>query len=242
MSPSADPLLQFMKHQVDRIVATDEKLQQFLLWVNQKALSVKLVYKPAAVRAFYLAFALDRKTYEIILDTKLAHRLSRDLTNDVGDVLNSKSDRDRASTLVLDCSLLFELRLARDHALGGSGASKYALEPELKRSLKQLQETLKDQQPNLIKDTKGYRLWWKNDGQVWTEQLKDLMIKYRNIGHDWQLNKQQKEILDQYYDANLLLVECLNSDCYVSREVRQDIEDTLLLPITEIEQRKRGLI
>ncbi|WP_442948904.1 NACHT C-terminal helical domain 2-containing protein [Nostoc sp.] len=28
-------------------------------------------------------------------------------------------------------------------------------------------------------------------------------------------------MLKQYYDANKLLVDCLNSDCYVSREVRQ---------------------
>ncbi|MFE1747863.1 NACHT domain-containing protein [Coleofasciculus sp. H7-2] len=238
MSPNADRLLQLMKHQVDEILAADEKLQQFLMWVNEKSFSVEVPYKLSGVRAFYFAFALDRKIYEMLLDTRLSHCLSRDLTNDFGDVLNSNSDRDRASVLALDQSLLFELRLARNHALGGSGASKYALEPELKRALKQLQETLKDQQPNLIKDTKGYKSWWKNEGQAWTEQLKDLMIKYRNIGHDWQFNEQRKEILDQYYDANLLLVECLNSDCYISREVRQEIKDTLLLPITEIEKRK----
>ncbi|WP_157162605.1 NACHT C-terminal helical domain 2-containing protein [Cylindrospermum stagnale] len=64
------------------------------------------------------------------------------------------------------------------------------------------------------------------------------MIKYRNIGHDWQFTKQQKELLQQYYDANLLLVECLNSNCNVSREVRQHREDTLLLPIAELKNYK----
>ncbi|MEP0748524.1 MULTISPECIES: NACHT domain-containing NTPase [unclassified Coleofasciculus] len=242
MSPSADLLLQLMKKQIDVLIADDEKLQQFLMWVSQKSVSAEVLYKPAAVRAFYLAFALDCNIYEMTLDTRLAHCLSRDLTSDFGDFLNSNSDRNPFSDLALDYLLLCELRLARNHALSGSGASKYALEPELKRSLKQLQETLKDQQPNPIKDTKRYRLWWEYDGQAWTEQFTDLMIKYRNIGHDWQLNKQQEEILEQYYNANLLLVECLNSDCYVSREVRQEIEDTLLLPIAEIEQRKIGLM
>ncbi|MEH2315194.1 MAG: hypothetical protein V7K35_28155 [Nostoc sp.] len=47
------------------------------------------------------------------------------------------------------------------------------------------------------------------------------MIKYRNIGHDWQFTHKQKELLKQYYDTNKLLVHSLNSDCYVSREVRQ---------------------
>jgi predicted NACHT family NTPase len=60
--------------------------------------------------------------------------------------------------------------------------------------------------------------------------------QYRNIGHDWQFNDTQKQLLQQYYDANKLLVDCLNSDCYVSREVRQEIEETLLLPIAAIEK------
>jgi ATP:cob(I)alamin adenosyltransferase len=82
--------------------------------------------------------------------------------------------------------------------------------------------------------------WIRSDGKKWKEQLRRLMIQYRNIGHDWQFNDEQKELLEQYYDANFLLVECLNSDCYVSREVRQEIEETLLLPIEEIEKWKQN--
>src|SRR4028118_1131705 len=56
----ADYLLRLMKQRTDALVATDEKLQQFLMWVNEKSLSVKVPYKLAAVRAFYLAVALGR--------------------------------------------------------------------------------------------------------------------------------------------------------------------------------------
>ncbi len=38
------------------------------------------------------------------------------------------------------------------------------------------------------------------------------------------------------YEANKLLVGCLNSDCYVTKATRQYIEDTLLLPLSEIEK------
>jgi hypothetical protein len=38
--------------------------------------------------------------------------------------------------------------------------------------------------------------------------------------------------------ANLLLANCLNSECYVSREVREEIEGTMLLPVVEIEKWK----
>jgi hypothetical protein len=50
----------------------------------------------------------------------------------------------------------------------------------------------------------------------------------------WELTDNQKQLLQQYYDANLLLVQLLNSDCYVSRHVRESIEETLLLPIEEL--------
>ena len=54
------------------------------------------------------------------------------------------------------------------------------------------------------------------------------------------LSDEHLELLQKYYDANVFLIECLNSECYVSREVRQEIEDTLFLPIVEIEKRKQG--
>ncbi|WP_414644360.1 NACHT C-terminal helical domain 2-containing protein [Allocoleopsis sp.] len=44
--------------------------------------------------------------------------------------------------------------------------------------------------------------------------------------------------MKKYYDAHKLLVDCLNSDYYFSREMQQHIEDSLLLPMAEIENRK----
>nr|WP_322710562.1 hypothetical protein [Nostoc sp. ChiSLP03a]MDZ8211668.1 hypothetical protein [Nostoc sp. ChiSLP03a] len=75
---------------------------------------------------------------------------------------------------------------------------------------------------------------WKSNNQTWVKRLRKAMIEYRNIGHDWQFTKPQKQLLEEYYNANELLIDCLNSECYVSREVRQEIEDTLLLPIKSL--------
>jgi hypothetical protein len=68
------------------------------------------------------------------------------------------------------------------------------------------------------------------------------MITHGNIGHNWQFSNVQEELLLKYYDTNKLLVDCLNSDCYVSREIRQEIEYTLLLPMSEIEKRQQGRV
>jgi hypothetical protein len=44
---------------------------------------------------------------------------------------------------------------------------------------------------------------------------------------------EQWQLIHQYYDANKLLVDCLNSST-VNEEVQKQIEDTLLLPTAEI--------
>jgi len=190
MMRDASTLMQLIKQKVDGLVASDEKIQEFLHWVNQKSSSVNVSYKPVAIRTFY--FSLSR-----VLS------LSRAL------------DLSRALSRALDLSL--------------NVGSSEILVPELKYSLQQL----KNQLSNPKEDQKQFKQWWKVNGKAWTEQLRAVMIEYRNIGHDWQFNQQQQELLKQYYDANKLLVNCLNSDCYVSQEVRQEIEGTLLLPTAD---------
>ncbi|MCM1984865.1 NACHT domain-containing protein [Lyngbya confervoides] len=83
-------------------------------------------------------------------------------------------------------------------------------------------------------DYLGFLDWWTENGDRWTEQLQAAMIQHRNIGHDWNFTEAEIKLLEQYFKANQLLVDCLNSDCSVSPEVRQEIEDTLLLPQKEI--------
>jgi hypothetical protein len=63
------------------------------------------------------------------------------------------------------------------------------------------------------------------------------MKHHRNIGHNWQLSYQQRKVLTHYYDANKFLVDCLNSGCAVTPTVREEIEETLFLPIALIERR-----
>ncbi|GAB4206602.1 MAG: hypothetical protein Fur006_63800 [Coleofasciculaceae cyanobacterium] len=46
---SADIFLRQMKDKVDALLTEEEKLQQFLKWVNEKAKSIEFTYKPAAI-------------------------------------------------------------------------------------------------------------------------------------------------------------------------------------------------
>ena len=70
------------------------------------------------------------------------------------------------------------------------------------------------------------------NSKAWTEKLRQLMITHRNIGHDWQFNRQQKDLLKQYHTANILLMECLGREAVIDRGVRTEIENTLFLPVS----------
>ncbi|MFH7243933.1 MAG: NACHT domain-containing protein [Spirulina sp.] len=193
MLPEADTLLLLMKQQIDQIMrddpTKDPNLQDVLSWTQQKTLSAKTPYKPAAIRAFYYALDLG-------LDVDLA--LDLDLTLDL--------DFDRAEQAA-------------------------ASNPELKLKIQALRVELPSRD-----DREAFEQWWLTNGKNWAERLRTMMIEHRDIGHDWQFSGAQQEKLRQYYEANKLLVECLNSDCYVTKATRQYIEDTLLLPLSEIEK------
>ncbi|NEO33866.1 MAG: NACHT domain-containing protein [Symploca sp. SIO3C6] len=245
MLSSADDLLRLMKKKIDILLEGDEKLQQFLTWVNQKSMSVEASSKRAAVRAFYFSLSFDQSlSLNLSLSSSLnlfySFSLSRALNIDLNLDLDLDLDRtlEYSLSLSLDFSLSpnisralsLNLSFCLSRAFDLSRALFLNLNPELKQSLQQLKEQL----PDSKRDQEQLQQWWKVNGKAWAEQLRAVMIKYRNIGHGWQFSQQQKELLQQYYDANKLLVDCLNNDCYVSREVRQKIEDKLLLPLAEI--------
>ncbi|MEH2246099.1 NACHT C-terminal helical domain 2-containing protein [Nostoc sp.] len=81
-----------------------------------------------------------------------------------------------------------------------------------------------------------FEKWFQINGQEWLDKIAEIMssIPRLDISADWQFSEQEMQQLRQYYDANRLLVDCLNQ---ASQKMRSHIEDTLLLPIAEIEKR-----
>lgn len=241
---NADNLLVLMKSQTDGLLAYDEKLQQFLTWVNEKARSVEVDYKPAAVRAFYFCLDKDISLYKCFdLARHLDQNLDRDFPQDpdpyqhidIAGYFNFakylRLVRSKGFMRYLAESFKSDIRdfqpylnLGRELSL----SQKQKSNPQLKRAFQQIQEQL----PNPEGNEEVFKQWWNKNGQSWAKELKDVVTKHCNIGHDWQFSNEQEELLTQYYNANKLLIDCLKSACYVSREVRQEIESTLLLPAT----------
>lgn len=185
-------------------------------------------------------------SFDLALHGSLARSIDKNTAIDPdGDnirILDLALDSNFSSDLVLDralylalgvahactCAITIELNISNILINALNLACKYALDPDLQICLKRLKEELPI---NYQKSCEDYGNWWKSNGQTWTKQLRDVMTEYRDIGHDLQFSNHQLSLLQQYYDANLLLVNCLNSECSVSPQVKQELEDTLLLPI-----------
>jgi predicted NACHT family NTPase len=73
--------------------------------------------------------------------------------------------------------------------------------------------------------------WWNQNQTKLSDDLRSILIRHRNIAHDWQFNGSQTRKLDLYYQANLLIVKCLKQ-CHTNLQTKKEIENTLLLPLT----------
>lgn len=251
--PSADELMRLMKEQVDRIITKDKKMQQFFTWLNEKSLSVKnqdqISFKLATVRSLYFAHELDR--FSNTMRERMPHlfKCAYALEQTVHFGSNNALDIDSVVYFfVVYAGKPKDIRFCTlDDVL--------KLKPDLQQKLEQLKYQIPEIPSDEISDDEipdnqkseeekkkenedkekleKFNNWFKNDFYKWSEQVKIVTIKYRNIGHNWQFTEEYKSQLRQYYDANKLLVDCLNSSRNLSPTTIAHIEETFLLPQTQ---------
>ncbi len=197
------------KAEADALIANNEKLQELLTWVNKKSLQTEPHYQPVKVRAFYLALIW-------LLGLTFARKLDPNCSP--GKARRFFSCFNRACDVVLDIAFFDNPNIDPANVIVSIFALE--LEPELKQALQQIQAEL----PDLDKEKYRFEDWRQNNGQDWIDQIRNI------LGHDLQLNDDQRDLLKQYYNANRCLVEELNSNSNITRPVREEIENTLFLP------------
>ncbi len=246
MMRKADDLTLLMKHKIDGLISTDEQLQHFMRWIAKKSSLATVPYPPAEVRGIYLhlmnSLILSKRSDFIDLPRILAIDLALTGTSDSDFYKACEPTIIAIGTpaLSFEVVVFFEEKKIRVDRRSSNtlfpnhfdSNLDFDLENDPRPELQILLDNLKSKLPPMETEHQPFKHWWKRktDGQVWTEQLRSVMIEHCNIGHDWQFNEAQKTLLEQYYYANKLLMNCLNSDCYVSWQVRQEIENNLLLP------------
>jgi predicted NACHT family NTPase len=229
LDQTTDGWLKEIQQSIDASLSQDAKLQEFLTWGQQKAESVSTPYKPAAVRAFYLAHAHDQ-----VLSSDFVPNLTLAIARDFNLNFAPALARDRALTRALARAhnLVYDLKLSSALDLDRELALALTRDRDLDAKLVQTLQHLKSQLPANFSEQglEDFSTWWLTHGSTWTEALRQVMIEHRNIAHDWQFTADQEQALQKYYDANQFLVELLKQRSTVSKSVRQDIEDHLLLP------------
>jgi predicted NACHT family NTPase len=222
MLRSADSLVQLMKQHIDSLVAQDPYLQNFLIWASQKSQTIAsstyatnrafylfLAQSPYGIEHFTLASTLDQG---VLLDLALQDLLLQFTIDDHPDVGSYLNTCHEALTTILVT----------------------LLDARFYKSLQQL----RDQLPPVNQSPQRKQDWWQIHYVNWLEQLRGTIAQYRNINHPWQFKPEQQRVLQSYYDANQLLMNCLNSNCEITTKIRQEIEASLLLPQKELEDRE----
>jgi predicted NACHT family NTPase len=193
-----------------------------LAWASQKSRTISTTPKIATTRAFYLALA---QTPHLAFQFALASALDQGILLDAAldDLrLNCIIDRSQDFAHARACSNVLDNILVIVQDVG------------FHKALQQLSNEL----PNPDQNEERFQNWWQTHYATWFERLNKTIINYRNINHPWQFSPEQEQVLQRYYDANQLLMDCLNSNCAVTAATRQEIEAALLLPQKELEDRE----
>ncbi|MDM9382790.1 NACHT domain-containing NTPase [Chlorogloeopsis sp. ULAP01] len=224
MIQPADELLLLMKQQINILANSNLKLHNFLIWLEHKSSTISASYHPASIRAFYFTLNLpidhplaNNQTLAVFLDHRLTGKLADDLALDLA-LVHALGVSLKMSDNIF-CQRLSAIKLAVDLQ---DLLHEY---PSLEKSLQQLQSEL----PYSYVGKIALKEWWQANGETWTLKLQNLIVSDRQICQDWQFNEKEWQLLQQYWDANKLLLDCLNHASNVTNSTIQLIEKTLFL-------------
>jgi hypothetical protein len=255
MLPSADDLLLLMKQQIDELMAGDEKLQRFLTWVDAQEFSryedptqktqILSKPKPCLIRSLYLGHLLESfQDIELIESFNKYQQADKNWLSFTELIIESlEQDSFNYAELALATNPgLAEIPI-NDFPFNYEEFLKLGYISDFQIKLSRLMERAKNPEMSLSKYscssnqqkllTKAIisALGFQKNYQGFQQEFESLKIEYQRFRNEWQSVYEKRSILRKYYDANKLLVDCLNSDCYISRSVREEIEATLFLPI-----------
>lgn len=266
MMEPADSLLLLMKRKIDLMLASDDYLQDLFSEIYKKSKLLyelfEIPYKYESFIAYYhdffwryayynlklarclidydfeidyeSAFEIMTKLWEIHinygfsstaldLSVKLDSHIGNCPMNVIDDFLSEHTDNRRS--IKID-------KILHDYKI------KALLEPiNILNHSSKVDELLRIHTQEANERATQLMMIWKHCHKILISDLKSLILNDKKIGFFTHFSEDHKDLLQKYYNANRLLIECLNNS-EVTSEVRQEIEDTLLLPFAEIQKRQ----
>jgi predicted NACHT family NTPase len=224
MLPSADDFLQLIKAEIDKLVLYNQKLYSFLVWVEQKSSLVKSSHHPSAIRSFYFNLALPVQ-HQLARDQNLALSLDKDIAGE----LDINLSLDLALTHIISMSMgisanIFSQRISAVY-LSLEIDNLLKDKPNLSKKIRELKNEL----PQMNQAKKYLIMWWEMNGESWTKKLRNVIIEECQIGQNWHFSSNDSKLLQQYWEGNKLLLECLRSSMNVSKDLRRSLEENLFV-------------
>jgi superfamily II RNA helicase len=235
-----------MKQEIDEQFAKYAYLQDILTLAKEKSSKDYECRKPAVVRSFYLKLILQKNSpVEFIEIGNLVGDINLMFGVELGLDMSLFKALHHAQNLTNICKQDFAFPalavVKKQHTDTLYCSIQQAFRfSDFEIKLQQIVKVLKEQLPEQDSD-QAFNNWWKANGKAWSDKLINVMNSHRNIGLDLQFREEQKELIQEYYYANKLLVDCLKSRFDVSADVKKEIEETLLLPFDEMEKRQKQM-
>ncbi|AFZ04415.1 NACHT domain-containing protein [Calothrix sp. PCC 6303] len=226
MLPSADIFLQIIKAEIDKLVLYNQKIYNFLVWVEQKSSFVKTSHHPSAIRSFYFNLALPTQ-HQLARDQNLALSLDKEIAGELD--INLSLDMALTHAISVSANINSNIFSQRISAVYLSLKIDDLLLLANKPSLRQRIGDLKDQLPPVNQAKNVLKAWWEENGVTWTTKLRSTIIEECKIGNNWQFSQTDSKLLQQYWEGNKLLLECLRSATNVSKDLRRSLEESLFV-------------
>lgn len=247
-----DQLILYAKHKNDSSISSRDKLIDFLEKIEHDRIRFQRKTKAYADRAYwsnhYLRLAIDieselnlsnigsNKSFFHWISTRSSplkeiFDLSCDLTKDGSwgyeRALPIQCQFDYGIDIVTDLNDFLNLGVKLNP--NTSVDFEYLAFEVLRRAIKKthiddFKDKIKHLLEELISNFENLR------ERSWTERLRQALLQHYNVGQYWEFSNEELKALNNYYYGSKLIIDCLNSECNVSDEVRQHIEDTLLAP------------
>ncbi|MEA2172553.1 MAG: hypothetical protein QOD00_145 [Blastocatellia bacterium] len=202
--PDASHFMKSFQRDANGLLEGDENLLSLLAWADKKSVSIQA--DPWLIRTIYVYIELYYSSQSHALTNALAR--ARDLSRDSVFARDLALDLDRAFARDLTLALAFDLDRTRAPAIARDLARTRALDLKLAcvraRELG-LNELAKELAALTVPTDRAATKKWNE----FAEQWRALMIKHRDIGHEWNLTEIQEERLADYLNATYLLQDCL---------------------------------
>ncbi|NET10947.1 MAG: NACHT domain-containing protein [Symploca sp. SIO2B6] len=252
---SADEFLKLMFNYANLLVQS-EALQTMLDWLDRVTTAAQV--KSSAWRALYFAIDLDVELYiHISSDDKINRQIAEKLA-----IAMREFNIERKKTTPTQPRALLTLDLAATHALALEEAEERSSNKhttplrvsswaqarlnvqegtDIAQRLQQaIERAEKSGYTKLVEELVALQKRQPCDDasgvvcQQWAEDLQKIMLKHLDVGHGVIISKEDLKSLEDYIYVNYLILECIRGECYVSRNLREEIIDNLLMPSDRI--------